>query len=141
MPTARFIKRAMAAACRTAIAKGVSVLKRRFVGNTFLRYCISYIIVLILPIVFIATSFNTRFIAGYRQSLTDQIKLTAQKTMGDLERQLGQMALIAPYAKRWHTTGSLAAMLMTLHILTATAQMRTIPQWVRIIRITLSTIL
>ena len=95
MPTARFIKRVMAAACRTAIAKGVSVLKRRFVGNTFLRYCISYIIVLILPIVFIATSFNTRFIAGYRQSLTDQIKLTAQKTMSDLERQLGQMALIA----------------------------------------------
>ena len=95
MPTARFIKRAMAAACRTAIAKGVSVLKRRFVGNTFLRYCISYIIVLILPIVFIATSFNTRFIAGYRQSLTDQIKLTAQKTMGDLERQLSQMTLIA----------------------------------------------
>lgn len=94
MPTARFIKRTMAAACRTAIAKGVSVLKRRFVGNTFLRYCISYIIVLILPIVFIATSFNTRFIAGYRQSLTDQIKLTAQKAMGDLERQLGQMTLI-----------------------------------------------
>ena len=70
-------------------------MKRRFVGNTFLRYCISYIIVLILPIVFIATSFNTRFIAGYRQSLTDQIKLTAQKTMGDLERQLSQMTLIA----------------------------------------------
>ena len=95
MPTARFIKRVMAAACRTAIAKGVSALKRRFVGNTFLRYCISYIIVLILPIVFIATSFNTRFIAGYRQSLTNQIKLTAQKTMGDLERQLSQMTLIA----------------------------------------------
>lgn len=95
MPTARLIKRLMAAACHTAIAKGVSALKRRFVGNTFLRYCISYIIVLILPIVFIATSFNTRFIADYRQSLTDQIKLTAQKAMSDLERQLGQMALIA----------------------------------------------
>ena len=61
-----------------------------------MRYCISYIIVLILPIVFIATSFNTRFIAGYRQSLTNQIKLTAQKAMSDLERQLGQMALQLP---------------------------------------------
>ena len=60
-----------------------------------MRYCLSYLVVLILPTVAISASFNTRFIADYRQELMGQLQLTAEKTMSDLERQLSQMELIA----------------------------------------------
>ena len=60
-----------------------------------MRYCLSYLVVLILPTVAISASFNTRFIADYRQELMGQLQLTAEKTMSDLERQLSQMDLIA----------------------------------------------
>lgn len=70
-------------------------MKRIIVRNTFVRYCVSYLIVLVLPITAVATSFNTQFIADYRQSHIGRLHLSAEKTMSDLERQLGQMKLIS----------------------------------------------
>lgn len=70
-------------------------MSTRFVKSNFLRYCLSYLIVMILPVTAIAASFNTRFLADYRQMLTSRLQMTAEKTMKDLERQLAQMNLIS----------------------------------------------
>lgn len=70
-------------------------MSTRFVKSNFLRYCLSYLIVMILPVTAIAASFNTRFLADYRQMLISRLQMTAEKTMNDMERQLAQMNLIS----------------------------------------------
>ncbi len=70
-------------------------MKKIIVRNTFVRYCFSFLIVLVLPITAVAASFNIQFMADYRESHTSRLQLSAEKTMGDLERQLAQMELIS----------------------------------------------
>ena len=69
-------------------------MKRILARKTFLRYCLSYLLVLIAPITIAAASFNVRFLAEYRRTLIRQMQLTAEKTMADLERELSQMNMI-----------------------------------------------
>ena len=69
-----------------------------------MRYYVSYLIVLVMPITAVAASFNTQFIADYRQSHIGRLHLSAEKTMSDLERQLSQMDLIAMHFSSFCST-------------------------------------